>query len=141
MSQPPVASPVPPVSALHTTAVPGPRLGNSYGAQPSMLPSSYSSSPATTLSTGPISHTAAATTGYSQPVTAPPPVSARSDPSYDYTPPIKQELSYDHSSGIDPDRHMSSTSLPESSRVLDQKPPPHLAAGNPSRGELPGLNR
>ncbi|OAQ84247.1 C6 finger domain-containingprotein [Purpureocillium lilacinum] len=133
VSQPPVASPVPPVSALHTTAVPGPRLGNSYGAQPSMLPSSYSSSPATTLSTGPISHTAAATTGYSQPVTAPPPVSARSDPSYDYTPPIKQELSYDHSSGIDPDRHMSSTSLPESSRVLDQKPPPHLAAGNPSR--------
>ncbi|KAJ6446147.1 C6 finger domain-containingprotein [Purpureocillium lavendulum] len=130
-SQSASTSPAPPVAILHSTPAPGPRVGNSYGGQPPMLPGSYSSSPATTLSAGPVSHTTT-TASYSQPpaAAAPAPAPGRPEPSYEYAPPIKQEPSYDHPTGIASDRHLPSTSLPDSSRSYDQNPASHPDTGN-----------
>ncbi|POR30869.1 Uncharacterized protein TPAR_08962 [Tolypocladium paradoxum] len=115
-SQPTVPSPVPPSTTLHSTPPAGARLGNSYGSQPSMLPSAYASSPVTTLPSTLSSH-ATTTASYNSPIPAAAPPTIKTEPL------IKADSGYEHSSAVDPSsRHLPPASLPESSRPLDHKP-------------------
>ncbi|RMJ15541.1 hypothetical protein CDV36_004801 [Fusarium kuroshium] len=83
------------------------RATNSYGSQPSMLPSSYATAHATTASPNPS-------------LTS---LSYESSLSTVASPPIKSESGYEYSSAIDPAlQSLASSSAQDGSRPVDQKP-------------------
>ncbi|KAJ4184178.1 hypothetical protein NW755_009184 [Fusarium falciforme] len=83
------------------------RATNSYGSQPSMLPSSYATAHATTASPNPS-------------ITS---LSYESSLSTVASPPIKSESGYEYSSAIDPAlQSLASSSAQDGSRPVDQKP-------------------
>ncbi|KAL6358314.1 hypothetical protein LRP88_08497 [Fusarium phalaenopsidis] len=96
------------------------RATNSYGSQPSMLPSSYATAHATTASPNPS-------------ITS---LSYESSLSTVASPPIKSESGYEYSSAIDPAlQSLASSSAQDGSRPVDQKPMVdnnlHLRGGAP----------
>ncbi|KJZ73504.1 hypothetical protein HIM_07060 [Hirsutella minnesotensis 3608] len=101
------ASPsVPSSTSTHSTPSAAPRIGSSYGSQPSVLPSSHTPSPATTAVSASGSH-ATASTSYSPPISVPAPASF-----------VKTEPGYDSSSA----RQLPPTPLSDTSRAFEYKP-------------------
>lgn len=124
------ASSTPALSAavLHSASN---RLANSYGSQPSMLPSTYAPSPTASLSSAPASRAAAPGYAAASPAAAASAAAAvppKAEPAYEYSSAARQESSaYELSSGLDGSRHVSATSLSENSPPKD--------SGHPNQGE------
>ncbi|KAK2606152.1 hypothetical protein QQS21_003435 [Conoideocrella luteorostrata] len=119
-SQPTVPSSIPSSATTHSTAGVGQVSTNSYGSQPSMLPSSYSTTPPP--STLPPSSTAYATSvssSYNSPVVA-------------NTTSIKSESSFDFSAPADPlNRYLPAAPSQEPAKLFGGKTSPTAASNLP----------
>ncbi|PHH83994.1 hypothetical protein CDD83_2664 [Cordyceps sp. RAO-2017] len=121
VSQPTSVSPsAPSPASLHSTPAAAARLGNSYGAQSSVLPGAYVSPPPTTLASTPGAHAPAATASYNGPASASAAAHVKVEPGYEHVSPNVDAIA----------RHLPSMPL-DNSRLPDAKasPLPDTSAG------------